>query len=143
MYFTFAEQNRTFQSLGVWTRATANVTGVAQPEEVHTAVISDGVLQTSARRLLCGKELTHADQDPRGAKAVMLSYGYWQRRFGGDRGVIGRSIQVDAQPREIVGVMPQRFRLVDKNFDLLVPLAFDRSHQILAGFGFNGNLVRG
>jgi hypothetical protein len=68
----------------------------------------------------------------------MLSYGYWQRRFGGDRGVIGRSIQVDAQPREIVGVMPQRFRLVDKNFDLLVPLAFDREHLKLAGFGFEG-----
>ena len=45
MYFTFAEQNRTFQSLGVWNTGTANVTGMAQPEEVRTALISDGVLQ--------------------------------------------------------------------------------------------------
>ena len=36
MYFTFAEHNRTFQSLGVWVPDTANVTGIAQPEEVHT-----------------------------------------------------------------------------------------------------------
>ena len=56
----------------------------------------------------------------------MLSYGYWQRRFGGDRGVIGRTIQVDAQTREIVGVMPRGFRMVDQDFDLLLPLAFDR-----------------
>jgi predicted permease len=138
MYFTFAEQNRTFQSLGIWTRGTANVTGLARPEEIHTGLISDGVLETLGVPPAVGRWLTHADQDPHGAKAVMLSYGYWQRRFGGDRSVIGRSIQVDSQPREIVGVMPRGFRLVDQDFDLLVPLAFDRSHQILAGFGFNG-----
>jgi predicted permease len=138
MYFTFSEQNRTFQSLGVWTSGTANVTGLARPEDVYTELISDGVLETLDVPPVAGRWLTQTDQDPRGAKAVMLSYGYWQRRFGGDRGVIGRSIQVDAQPREIVGVMPQRFRLVDKNFDLLVPLAFDREHLKLAGFGFEG-----
>ena len=41
----------------------------------------------------------------------MLSYGYWQRRFGGDRSVIGRNITVDSRPREIVGVMPQGFQI--------------------------------
>ncbi len=52
--------------------------------------------------------------------------------------MIGRSIEVDSQPRQIVGVMPQGFRLVNADFDLLVPLAFDRNNQILAGFGFQG-----
>ena len=42
--------------------------------------------------------------------------------------VIGRSIQVDAKTREIVGVMPRGFRMVDQDFDLLVPLAFDRGN---------------
>jgi predicted permease len=69
---------------------------------------------------------------------VMLSYGYWQRRFGGDRRVIGRNITVDSQPREIVGVMPQGFRFVDADFDLTAPLAFNRGKVILAGFGFHG-----
>lgn len=46
MYFTFSEQNRTFQSVGVWQRRTVNVTGVARPEEVCAALISDGVLET-------------------------------------------------------------------------------------------------
>ena len=55
----------------------------------------------------------------------MLSYGYWQRRFGGDPGVIGRTIQVDSQTREIAGVMPRGFKMVNYDFDLLVPLAFD------------------
>jgi predicted permease len=138
MYFTFAEQNRTFQSLGVWVTGTANLTGIAEPEQVHTALITDGVLQTLDVPPAAGRLLTRADQNPRGAKAVMLSYGYWQRRFGGERSAIGRSITIDGQPREIVGVMPRGFRVVSADFDVLVPLAFDRNNQILAGFGFQG-----
>jgi predicted permease len=138
MYFTFAEQNRSFQSFGVWTAGTANVTGVAKPEQVRTASITDGVLQTLNVAPAVGRWLLYADQNPHGARAVMLSYGYWQRRFGGDRSVIGRNITVDAQPREIVGVMPRGFRLVNADFDVIVPLAFDRNKQILAGFGFQG-----
>jgi predicted permease len=138
MYFTFAEQNRTFQSLGAWITGTANVTGIDQPHEVHTALITDGVLQTLSVPPLLGRWLLSADQSPHGAKAVMLSYGYWQRRFGGDRSVIGRSIAVDAQPREIVGVMPKGFRLVNADFDMLVPLRFDRNMETLAGFSYQG-----
>ncbi|MGD0911489.1 MAG: ABC transporter permease, partial [Terracidiphilus sp.] len=74
----------------------------------------------------------------RGIKTAMLGYGYWQRRFGGAPSIIGRSIQVDSETRTIVGIMPRGFRLVDKEFDLLIPMALDRHHQILAGFGGNG-----
>src|ERR1700684_940336 len=109
MYFTFAEQNRSFQSFGVWIAGTANVTGLAQPHEVHVASITDGVLQTLSVPPLLGRWLLPAEQNPHGPKVVMLSYGYWQRRFGGDRSVIGSSIEVDSQPRQIVGVMPQGF----------------------------------
>jgi putative ABC transport system permease protein len=138
MYFTYAEQNRTFQSLGVWMIGTANITGVAQPEQVHTALISDGVLRTLGVPPAIGRWLSHGDQNPNGSKAVMLSYGYWQRRFGGDRSAIGRNITIDSQPREIVGVMPRGFRMVNADFDVIAPLAFDRNKQILAGFGYHG-----
>jgi hypothetical protein len=138
MYLTFAEHNRTLQSIGVWVSGTANVTGIAQPEEVHTTSISDGVLQTLNVPPTAGRWILTADQVPRSHPVVMLSYGYWQRRFGGDPSVIGRNIQVDSQTREIVGVMPRGFEVVNQDFDLLIPLAFDPRHQILAGFGFNG-----
>ncbi len=138
LYFTFAEQSRSFQSVGVWAPSTANVTGLAQPEEVHIALLTDGMLQTLDVPPIVGRWLTSADQDPHGAKRIVLSYGYWQRRFGGDRGVIGRTIQLDAQTREIVGVMPRGFRIVDRDFDIFVPLAFERNSLKLAGFGFNG-----
>jgi predicted permease len=138
MYFTFMEHNRTFQSLGVWSGSMANVTGIAVPEQVNLAMVSDGVLQTLGVPPALGRWFNAADQDPHGAKTAMLSYGYWQRRFGGDCGVIGRSIQVDSVAREIVGAMPRGFRLVDYDFDLIVPLAFDRAHLKLAPFGYQG-----
>ena len=115
MYFTFSEQNRTFQLLGVWMPRTANVTGVGQPEGVHTVLISDGVLQALDVTPLTGRWLTQTDQNPHGQKAVMLSYVYWERRFGGDRSVIGKSIAIDSELRNIMGVMPRGFRVVDRD----------------------------
>jgi predicted permease len=138
MYFTYSEQNGTFQTLGVWVPGTASVTGLAEPEQVRAANVSDGVLQTLAVPPALGRWLSQADQIPNGPERVMLSYGYWQRRFGGDPAVVGRNVLVDSQSREIIGVMPQGFRLLDADFDLIVPLAFDRGKQILAGFGYNG-----
>jgi len=138
MYFTYAEHNQTFQSLGVWIPGTANVTGLAEPEQVRTVAVSDGVLQTLGVPPAVGRWFSQVDQVPNAPGSVMLSYGYWRRRFGGDRAVIGRNIMVDSQPREIVGVMPPGFRFVDSEFDLTAPLAFDRGKLILAGFGFHG-----
>jgi len=138
MYFTFATHNRSFQSLGIWGPGTASITGLAQPEQVNTAQISGGVLETLNVPALTGQWLTAADQDSHGLGRVMLSYGYWQRRFGGDPGVVGRTISVNAQPRVIAGVMPRGFKVLNYDFDLLVPIALDPVKEILAGFGYRG-----
>jgi predicted permease len=138
MYFTYSEQNRTFQSVGVWVADTANVTGLAEPEQVRVVAVSDGVLEALNVAPELGRWLSETDQVPGGPDRVMLSYGYWRRRFGTDRGVIGRNVTIDSRPREIVGVMPKSFRFVDTDFDVVVPFKFDRGKQILAGFGFHG-----
>ncbi|HTX36358.1 MAG TPA: ABC transporter permease [Bryobacteraceae bacterium] len=137
MYFTYAGQNRTFQSIGVWNASTANVTGLAEPERVPAVYISDGALQALSVPPAAGRWLGPADQKPSGAATVMLGYGYWQRRFGGDRSVIGRNITIDSRPTEIVGVMPRGFRFVNADFDLILPLAFDRATLRLPGFGYD------
>ena len=138
MYFTYAENNRTFQSVGVWNTDTANVTGLAEPEQVRVVDVSDGVLQALDVPPSVGRWLSAADQVPSGPTRVMLSYGYWQRRFAGDRTAIGRTIQVDSRPLEIIGIMPRGFRFVDTDFDLIKPFQFDRGKLILAGFGYRG-----
>jgi predicted permease len=138
MYLTFARHNRAFQSVGVWQSGTASITGIAQPEQVDTALITDGILQTFNVPPAAGQWLTAADQDPHSNGRVMLSYGYWQRRFGGDPNVVGRVISVDSQSRQIAGVMPRGFKILNYDFDLLVPLAFDPVNESLAGFAYRG-----
>ena len=138
MYLTFTEHNRTFQSVGVWLPGTANVTGLAQPEEVRTVLVSGGVLEALGVEPSAGRWLNAADQDPRGSKAVMLNYGYWQRRFGGDKSIVGRIVQIDSLPRVVVGVMPRGFKVVNYDFDVMVPMALDPHKQIEAGFAYHG-----
>lgn len=134
MYFTYTEQNRSFQSMGVWTSSPVTVTGLGEPEQVYANFISDGLLQALAVQPKIGRPFTAADQIPGANATLLLSYGYWQRRFGGARSVIGRKILVDARPREIIGVMPADFRIADTSADLILPLQLDRRRAITAGF---------
>ena len=109
--------------------------GVAEPEQIRAIGISDGVLQTLGVSPAAGRWLLAEDQTGairplpsvyRAYTRVMLSYGYWQRRFGGDRSVIGRTVIVDTRPKEIVGVLPRGFRIGNAEADMIFPLAFDR-----------------
>lgn len=137
MYFTYADHNRTFSSIGVWFASTATVTGAGDPEQVRAVRVSDGVLQALGVPAALGRALGPADQVPgAAARTVMLGHGYWTRRFGRDPSVIGRTIAIDSNPYEVVGVMPAQFRIVDAEPDLIVPLAFDRSTLQLSGFSW-------
>src|SRR5205085_11096408 len=101
----------------VSTSRNVTVTGLSEPEQVFANLVSDGLLQALAMAPEIGRPLGAADQLPGSNESVLLTYGYWQRRFGGDRSVIGRKILVDARPREIVGVMPAGFRIADTPAD--------------------------
>ncbi len=138
MYFTFQRHNRSFSSIGLWMSELANLTGLARPQQVRTTLVSGGVLESLDVPPRLGRWFNQSDQDPRGAKTAILSYGAWQQQFGGDPHIIGRIIEVDAQPRQIVGVMPRGFRIADEEFDLLVPFALDPINQKLAPFCCNG-----
>jgi predicted permease len=138
LYVTYDEHNRSFQSMGVWAKGLASVTGIGEPEQVRDVGITDGVLEALRVAPALGRWLASQDQVPNGPRNLMLGYGYWQRRFGGLRSVIGRTIRVDERSWQIVGVMPRGFRVVDADFDLLMPLAFPRTNLALAGFGYRG-----
>ena len=137
MFFTYKDENGTFRNIGIWTPGTAAVTGIAEPEQVRTVGVSQGTLEALDVRPVLGRWLSEADQTP-GSTSVMIGYGYWQRRFGGDRSIVGRTLTIDLRTREIVGVMPAGFRIVTADPDIIVPLTFDRSRLILPPFGFQG-----
>src|SRR2546429_8400208 len=130
MYFTYAEQNHAFQSLGVWVAGTANVTGLAEPEQVRTVEISDGVLQALGVPPEMGRWLSPADQIPGGPERVMLSYGYWQRRFGGDRSAGGLELTAGFRPPGKGGGKAPRVCVLPAQIDPVVALALSRGKII-------------
>ena len=67
MYLVFSEHNQSFESMGIWSPRTANVTGLAQPEQVHSVLVSDGVLQTLGVHPVVGRWFSQQDQEPHGA----------------------------------------------------------------------------
>jgi predicted permease len=138
-YFTFRDQGQVFQDIGLYRSYSANVTGVAEPERVQVLQTSDGVLPILSMRPILGRWFTGSDDSPGGPDAVILVYGYWRRKFGGDRSVIGRTIHVDGKRQEIIGVMPSTFRFLDEpNPDLILPFKFDRAHTYLGNYSYSG-----
>lgn len=138
LYLTASEHNHSFAAMGIWIPDSSVVSSPgAEPAQVRTLIITDGVLQALGAPPALGRWLNATDQTPNGDGAVMLSYPFWQQRFGGAAGVVGRKLLVDNRPRVIAGVMPRGFRLAGADFDLLIPDAIVPNKLHLAGFEFN------
>jgi len=136
-YFVYREQNHTFQDLGLYTGNSVNVTGVAEPEKAPGLVVTDGTLPILGIPPMLGRWFNREDDSPGRPDTVMLTYGYWRRKFGSDRSIVGRSIRVDGKMREIIGVMPENFYPVDQGEpSLILPFQFDRNKVFLGNFSF-------
>ena len=139
MLFTYREEGHVFQSIGGWSPDAATVTGLAEPERIRTLLVTFGTLQALNVPPLMGRWLSQEDDTEGAPEVVLLSHGYWQRRFAGDPGVLGRGITVDSRPRQIIGVMPPSFfRLMGQDPDLFIPLRLDRNRLHLGDLGFLG-----
>ena len=135
IYFIDREQNTTLQDIGVYDNDSLNVTGAGQPEHVRGLDVTDGTLPILGVVPALGRSFTRKDDSPGSPQTVLLSYGYWQKKFGGDRSVIGRSITVDGKPREIIGVLPKGFHFLDQqDAALILPFQWDRSKVKLGNF---------
>ena len=120
-------QSRTLTSLGVWFSAPRTLTGVAEPERLNGQFVSWEFFQALGVTPLVGRTLSVEDDRPNAPRVAVLSYGLWQRRFGGDPAVAGRVIQLDDMPVTIVGVMPRSFRFIYQDTDFWSAFGLDRS----------------
>jgi putative ABC transport system permease protein len=138
LYFTYRDEGRTFQDVAMWTDSTSNVTGLGEPEVVRDLAVTEGFLPLLGIPPALGRWFSAADTAPGGRQTVMLAYGYWQARFGGDRLVLGRKLVVDGTPMEIIGVMPASFRFGNSKPALLLPMQLDRDKTFIGNFSYQG-----
>ena len=138
-YFIYREQGRTFQDIGLYNNDSVSVTGVAEPEQVRGLDVTDGILPLLEVPPLLGRWFDRADDAPGAPETVILTFGYWSRKFGADRSIVGRSITIDGKPRQVIGVMPQHFHFLDwQDPAVILPMHLDRGKVLLGNYSFNG-----
>jgi len=135
-FFTYREQSSTFEDIGVSQGGFETVTGRGEPERVATLAITAHLLPILGVQPVLGRTFTEQDDRPGAADQVVLTYGYWQRKFGGDRAVLGKRIVAGGVARQVIGVLPRTFWLLDQKPDLLFPLQLDRNKATLGGFHY-------
>ncbi len=138
-YFVYREQNRVFDDVGIYQGDSVSVTGQGNPEQLQALDVTDGVLPILGLTPVLGRWFNRIDDSPSGPDTVILSYDYWQSRFGSNRSIVGQTIRVDGKARQIIGVMPKKFRFLDwEQPALFLPLRLDRNKTTLGQFSYEG-----
>jgi predicted permease len=136
LYFTYREDGRVFGDIAMWQPDTESVTGLAEPEEVQSIVVTERLLPMLGATPMVGRLFTKDDDSPGAEATAILTAGYWRSRFGGDPSAVGRRIMVNGRPREIVGVLPDSFRFLDRKPSLVLPMRLDRAKVFLGQFNY-------
>ena len=108
----YRTETRTLQDVAAWEDGQVNLTGnAAEPERVPYGGVTANVFAVLGVDPVRGRVFTPQEDAPNGPSVAIISYGLWQRRYGGDPGIIGRSIEINSRPFQVVGVMPPGFAL--------------------------------
>ena len=107
---SWLEQNPSFQSLAAFTDQRINLTGDFEPEELSVKLVTLPFFQTLGVDPILGRTFAPGDDEPDKRSITVLSYGLWQRRFGGDPAIVGKQITLNGLPVSVIGVMPPNFQ---------------------------------
>ncbi|HWM90896.1 MAG TPA: ABC transporter permease [Thermoanaerobaculia bacterium] len=124
-FLELRQKSKSFEELGAYTTGAANITGGDEPVRVRAARVSAGLFTVLGVKPELGRYFTAREDLPNMEPVVVLSHELWQRVFGGERGVVGRRVQVDGVDRTVLGVMPAGFDVADERVEAWVPLALD------------------
>lgn len=146
-YLDIKLENRSFEAVAIARDSSFNLTGQGQPEYVEGARVSSSLFPLLGAQPVLGRVLASAEDEKGAAPVVLLSYGFWQRRFGGARDVLGRTLTLNHNNFTVIGVIGPEFTLTKevlptvngiRRADVLLPLPMslaDRSNR--GGEDFN------
>ena len=109
-YGDWREQNSSFEEMAAWTPREFFITQSDEPVRVEGAQVAASLFQVLKVSPVTGRTFSPEEDRPGGGQVVLLGYGLWQSRFGGDPSIAGRTIDINNQPHTIVGVMPPDFK---------------------------------
>jgi len=120
-YLDWRRLNHVFTDIGLFLRIDVTLHGGEQPERIAAGAVTPGLFSVLGVQPTLGRGFTEADARAEAPRVVVLSHGLWQRRYGADPAVLGRSIQIDQTPCTVIGVMPPGFSPL-QSAELWMPL---------------------
>jgi predicted permease len=129
--FDYRERAKTMRDVAFWANTSHNLTDAGEPVRLTVGLVSANSFEVLGARPLLGRTFTPDDDRPNSPPVAVLGYGLWDAQFGGDRTLIGRRIMLNDVPVEVVGVMPEGFRLpTDFTADAAEPTALWRPLRV-------------
>ena len=123
-YRDWKARSTSFENMGVYTDRSANLIGVSDPVRLDGGFVTWELLSVLGVRPAMGRIFAEADDRPGAPGVVVLSDGTWRTVFGGDPNVVGRTVLLDDEPNEIVGVMPRGFYFPSRETEFWKPVRF-------------------
>ena len=131
-YLLWRDQQTSFTDMAAVFRTAVNLSEGGAPEELRAQLVGEPLFRILGVAPQQGRVFTPQEDAPPRAK-MLISHGLWQRRFGGDPNIVGRSVRVSDQSMEIIGVMPAGFRFLDDNIDVWLPIALPPTARAATG----------
>jgi putative ABC transport system permease protein len=131
-YLDWQQEAHSFASLAAYVNGFANLTGAGAPERLVAVNVTTNLFPTLGVAPLVGRWFASPEGAPGQTTVAILSYELWQRRFGGDRGIVGQTILLDGEAHQVIGVMPRGFQFPREGVHVWRPVDFR------AGWGDQG-----
>ena len=139
-YLAWRDEARSFEQLAAFVAFRTNLTGVEQPEELIVQAATPNFFDLLGVSPARGRGFEEADAVEGAPDVVVLSHELWQRRFGGDPGIVGKTVELNSEPQTVVGIMPPDFQLTltegslaDGRAELYMPMGFTEAQRTPRG----------
>lgn len=123
-FLDWKTQSRSFSAMGAYTTTDIALSENGEPERLRATAVTAGFFESLGVAPLAGRVFAPGEFVPGRDKVALLSHGVWQRRFGADPALVGKTIRLDGEAYLVAGIMPAGFRFPEDGPDLWTPLAF-------------------
>jgi putative ABC transport system permease protein len=123
-FYTYRKDNRVLEQLDAYYFRPYNLAGETAPERILAMAVTGSMFTTLGTQPFAGRGFTRADEEWGSHRVAILSHGLWQRRFGGDRGIVGQPIRLNGESFIVVGILSHDFSFLGIDAQLFVPMAF-------------------
>ena len=123
-YVDVKTQNQVFEDIAAMDSRSFNLTGDGEPQKIDAFGVTANFFPMLGVQPVAGQWFSVDDDKPGANRVVVIGYGLWQQRYGGNRGIVGRDVLLNGEKHTVVGVMPAGFQFLDSKVGLWVPIAF-------------------